>query len=418
MGELNKNPSLNGTELPLHARSAVPGEWVDKYETALRAMKPAAENLDGHAQDWRSLHDEVVGVRDEFLRWLDQTLNEPDGWRGQTAMAIVNKAKESLSKLDELAMAAYTMSILIEAFGNVITGTRNLIVGRENEYINEVLKCSENSTPETRKDKENQLNLFAQEVINTLYNPSISGISGKHPEISTTSPTVGVPGGAPPGLGFPGGSGGPAGPGAIKPGGLGMPELPSPNGLTGPTDPASGQGMPTMPAGSPQGAGDAAKGAGNAAGQGANAANQALDQATKGGQKNPSGGLPGGVLTPAAHGLNRPTKATGSGGARGASGAAPRGPSLGKPAAQLTPVSKAAASAAVPASRAGVSGGNGAPVAGAPAAGHQGGKAGKEHRVSKALRHTKHGQDVIGEADAVVPVVGDESEAVGPRRPG
>lgn len=413
LGNLAKNPGLNGTELPLHSPKDVAGEWVPDYATAHQAMKPAAENLEAHASDWQALHDNVVTARNEFNSWLDRTLQEPDGWHGQTATTIVAKAKESLSKLDELAMAASTMSILLAAFGNCIGGTRNLIIGREEEWQNEVLKCSEGSTPETRKDKENQLNLFAQEVIGSLYNPTILSIGGKHPEISTAAPQVGAPGGGPSGLGGAGGGGG-GGVGGLKSGGLGLPGIPSPTDFTGAggADPSASQ--PTMPANALQGAGDAANGAGdaakNAAGQGSNAASQALDQAMKAG-KNPSG-LPEGMLGLGPKGLNELTKASGSGG-RGAGGGGARGASpanlSNKLATPLTPVNKAAAVASTPTSRAGLSqaGGSGA---GAPMAGHQGGKAGKDHKASKALRSARHGQELIGEADAVVPVVGDEGK--------
>ncbi|OBA78578.1 hypothetical protein A9W99_23165 [Mycobacterium sp. 1164966.3] len=420
--ELDHPQSLNGTELRTQKRQPVSGEWVNSYATALAAMKPAAENLDGHAHDWDDIHNSIANARQEFFNWLDQSLKSdaPDNWRGATATAIVNKAKESLGKLDELALAAHSMGIMMEAFGHTITATRSMILAQEKTYNEHVLNRAEGDTPGTQKDTENLLNLYAQDVIRTLYNPSIESINQKHPDIGTSHPTVGVPGAGPPGLGVPRGAGGPGGPGGMKNGGLGAPEIPSPNGLAGPGDPdagANGRGMPSMPAVSPQGAGDAANGAGNTAGQGANAANQALNQASKGGQQHPAG-LPGGMATPIANRLNRVAKAGGSGGARGGGGAATRGPSLGKPAAQLTPVTKTAAAAAVPASRAGISGGSGAPVAGAPAAGHQGGKAGREHRAGKALRHTKHGQDVIGEADAVVPVVGGGPQETAAANPG
>lgn len=412
LGQLVKKPVLNGRELPLHARADVAGEWVPDYATAHQAMAPAAENLDSHAASWQALHDNVVTARNDFYTWLDQTLHEEGGWRGQTAAAIVAKAKESLGKLDELAMAAGTMSILLKAFGNCIGGTRNLIMGREAEWQNEVVNCAAGSTPETRKDKENELNLFAQEVIRSLYNPTILSINGKHPDIGTDAPHVGGPGGGPAGVGFGGGSGGPGGPTGPKPGGLGLPNTAGGLSVPGGADPSSNQpNVPTIPA--MQGAGDAANGAGdaakNAAGQAGNAASQALDQATKAG-KNPAG-LPEGVLGLGPRGLSGMTKQGGSGsgaGGRGG-GAGARGTSLAsKVATPSTPVTKAAASTAAPTSRAGI-GQSGGPGAGAPMAGHHGGKAGKDHRASKALRDSRHGAELIGEADAVVPVIGDDA---------
>ncbi|MCG7607454.1 hypothetical protein MHN83_08610 [Mycobacterium sp. CnD-18-1] len=61
---------------------------------------------------------------------------------------------------------------------------------------------------------------------------------------------------------------------------------------------------------------------------------------------------------------------------------------------------------------AGLGAGAGSPGAGAPAAGQRAGdQNGKGHQVNKALRRKKNGKDVIGGADASVPVVGADEEA-------
>jgi hypothetical protein len=78
--------------------------------------------------------------------------------------------------------------------------------------------------------------------------------------------------------------------------------------------------------------------------------------------------------------------------------------------ANATPTTAPATAAAkVPAAAAGagLANGAGSPGAGAPAAGHRGGdQNGKGHQVNKALRRKKNGKDVIGDAEAAVPVVG------------
>jgi hypothetical protein len=403
----------------LQSRKQVSGEWVNDYVTALNAIKPASANLDAHAQDWQTLQDRVVESRDAFRHWLEGTASDPGGWRGSTATAIVEKATQSLTKLDELASAASVMGIVTQAFAGAITGTRDLIAGREQEYLDQVVNCSQGSTPETRRDKENELNVFAQQVIRDLYNPTIEDIGGKHPTLSAAVPTAGIPGGGPGSAGLGRGGGG-GGAGGIKPGGLGTPALPGLGGPGGPTDPAADQqGPPTMPSGSPQGGGDPAGGAGdaakNAAGQAGNAASQAMGKA---GQQNPAGRLPEGVLGLGPKGLKGAVKTGGAGGARGAGGAGAaqtRGPAT-KPGAQLAPTSKAVTS--VPTSRAGVSSTGAAGGAGTPAAGHRGGAAGKEHKVNKALRHAKHGQEVVGDAEAVLPVIGDEPKDAVPAEQG
>jgi hypothetical protein len=61
-------------------------------------------------------------------------------------------------------------------------------------------------------------------------------------------------------------------------------------------------------------------------------------------------------------------------------------------------------------SRAGLSSSAGSPGAGAPAGGHRGGADGKEHKANKALRRKKNGEDVVGDSEAVVAVVGDDAQ--------
>ena len=46
---------------------------------------------------------------------------------------------------------------------------------------------------------------------------------------------------------------------------------------------------------------------------------------------------------------------------------------------------------------------------GAPAGGGAGKNDGKEHKANKALRTRKNGSDIVGDTDAVVPVLGDTS---------
>lgn len=72
-----------------------------------------------------------------------------------------------------------------------------------------------------------------------------------------------------------------------------------------------------------------------------------------------------------------------------------------------------------PASRAGLSN-SGGPGAGAPAAGQRGNAADKVHKASKALHLQKNGEEITGDSEAIVPVIGDEAKKqpppVNPRR--
>jgi hypothetical protein len=133
------------------------------------------------------------------------------------------------------------------------------------------------------------------------------------------------------------------------------------------------------------------------------AAQKAAQQAAGAGQKPPS-------LREGALGLGEK-----AGGPKGLGGGAGAGGSGGlpaqQPAARLSTESASGVRPAVPtASTAGMGamGGMGAPGmgGGGPAAGGRGAE-GKEHKGNKALRTRKNGSDIVGDTEAVVPVLGD-----------
>ena len=137
---------------------------------------------------------------------------------------------------------------------------------------------------------------------------------------------------------------------------------------------------------------------------------QAMDAAKNAAGQNPLGqglgGPPEGVLGLGPQGLGGAGAGKGAGGAGG--GVPLRGMPSGLPA---TAPATTAAKVTAPAAAAGLGAGAGSPGAGAPAAGQRGDQNGKGHQVNKALRRKKNGKDVIGDADASVPVVGANEEA-------
>ncbi len=141
---------------------------------------------------------------------------------------------------------------------------------------------------------------------------------------------------------------------------------------------------------------------------------QAMDAAKNAAQQNPLGdmpkGPPEGVLGLGPQGLG-----AGAGAGKGAGGAGGGIPLRGMPSG-LSSSAPATAAAKMPAAAAGagagLGSGAGSPGAGAPAAGQRAGdQNGKGHQVNKALRRKKNGKDVIGDAEAAVPVVGADEEA-------
>lgn len=411
-----------GTEAAGMAARPVPLQHIDTFEQGYDALMPAQDDVAvNHRTIWENIAKALKQAQEEFARDIAAQMT---GFGGDTAKNMFGKATASLDYLASLSSASDRMNVLVDTFSRDMSETKHWFVSNYDKLTKEDVPNATWGKPE--KDWPaiidgllQQYNREAQHVIREFYNPPIDRISKSHPDMSPSPPQMaGQPPVAAPSGGSP--------PGGLRSGGLGtpqMPSLPGPGAL-GPTDPATGQpASPTMPANALQGIGDAAKGAGdaansagqqaqNAAGQAGNAANQALGQIPKGGQTGPAA-LPEGVLGLGPKGLKSPTTA-GSGGGRGggSGGAAARGPA-GMATGQATPASKAATS--VQASRASVSPGAGGAGAGAPVAGQRGAAgADKEHKASKALRNAKHGQEVIGETDAVVAVLGDEANESNP----
>jgi hypothetical protein len=151
---------------------------------------------------------------------------------------------------------------------------------------------------------------------------------------------------------------------------------------------------------------------GEALGQASSPLQQAMSAAQKGGAQGAGQGLgPEGL-----DGLPKGEAGAGAGGGGSGSGIGSQAHSTLSPAgAPVAAVSKASgsplaalsggATAPLGAPGAGGSGAGGSPGSGG---GGQRGPSGKEHKANKTLRRKKNGEVVIGEVDAVVPVIGDD----------
>jgi hypothetical protein len=320
--------------------------------------------------------------------------------------------------------------------------------------------------PSTAVDQMNQLNRsisdyqLAVQLFRDTYNPTVAAVTNNFPNLpSPPSMTFGQPGTGPglggaPGIGgggVPGLGAGGGGPGIGAGGGfapISPPGMPSNAQLTALTSPNTAQspitgsssGFPSAWSASPFGASatptsppfpsaasatpSAASGSGlsNVAQQlaggpmeGLSSLPQSLGQAMNAGR---GAGNPG-ALAGASNPGNLPKEgalALGKGplgGSGGANGPGMPGSSITKPGSAPAIAAGAGADRTAAAGyRAGLSGapgsaGAGMPGAGAPAAGHQGANAqGAPHQPSKMLRRKKNGEELIGDTEAVVPVLG------------
>jgi len=176
-------------------------------------------------------------------------------------------------------------------------------------------------------------------------------------------------------------------------------------------------GIPGLAAGT---AGSPSDGASSLIGGIMDGVNQIVQTAARGQPATPPGfgggpgfdGAPGG---PADH-------AGGGAGHGGGAGGGAAGPGKLHMAAAGAPVAAAnfstaahghALGAAVDSTQAGSGGGGGAPSGGGHGGGGKGGE-GKDHKGNRALRGSHNGQDLIGQPDAVVSVIGDDGGTGGP----
>lgn len=268
----------------------------------------------------------------------------------------------------------------------------------------------------------------AVQLFQNIYNPTVEAVTKNFPNLPTP-PNMKY--GDPTAPGGPGGPGGPASPGGgtspFKPGGgsgikpfdksdFDKLKTDKPTDLDKykpidqkPTDQNNSTTDPTKDA--LDSLTDPVKSAIDSATNAAkDALGQAMDAAKNAAGQNPLGqglgGPPEGVLGLGPQGLG------GAGAGKGAGGAGGGVPLRGMPSGlQATAPATTAAKVTAPAAAAGLGAGAGSPGAGAPAAGQRGDQNGKGHQVNKALRRKKNGKDVIGDADASVPVVGANEEA-------
>lgn len=388
------------TQVVRKAGKAVPFDPIPTYVDGYKAVQDVTERGPGN-DGWDAT---INGLRERLKKALT-TIDS--GIEGEFGSALRANLERSFAVLDDLSSHARTMETLIDAFFNNLHTTKDNFA-RNWELYRQAMQDPQDPT---NKETLNQLNALVGPIM-AQYRPPIDAIAQNHPSINSALPHVGSPGSVGGGGGgSPGGPGG-GGPIGLPGGGLNTGDMATPAIPDGSRiDSAKAPSMPQAPTDAASGAADAAKQAGDqaqkAVGQGANAAQKALDALS--GAK--GAGLPEGVLGLGPKGLQGAAK-TGSGaGGRGVGG---REPAITKPAPKPASPPKVGASNAIPASRAGISGAGAPGAAGAPAAGHRGAGGDKTHKVSKALRMTKNGEDVIGEVDAVKAVIGDESRQISP----
>ncbi len=442
---LPKLQNLEPTRLAGQHTRPVPLEHILTFDEGYNALKDVIDDIaQNHHQTWAAIADKINAAATKLSELAGPQSTYRTKITGDTANAMFQKVSDAVPYLQSLAQAASRMDPLVDSFSRDLRETRDwfrTMESKRQENVNNVKRILATQYPSSGMSLEGdkqlttlalglvneQYNNDAKQTIRDFYNPPIAYVSHNHPDMTAEPPKVGPapgPGGTPQTF-SPSGSGRPQSPGGPStPTMSAMPEWKAAEKTPQSTVPQS-----TTPTDGAKNAGDAAKGLTDAAtdagkqaqsalGQAGDAAKQAMDQALQAAQKNAAGPLPEGVLgLGPSHGSS--AAKAGSGGPRGGGtgGLGGRDAALSKPISQQLSSTKTP-STATPAARAGVSTGTSAPGAGAPAAGHRGGDGGdKIHKVSKALRSTKNGEEVMDEAAAIVPVVGEEQPEQAPTKP-
>lgn len=369
-----------------------------------------AKNMGKFASD---LETAITLGHDSLTKLLSMDVTE-----GSMNDAFVKNVKSGMEALTKWATSLNLLAQCIDGYFATMENSRKNVDKAKSAYETAIRTYPE---PDQIKAIDDVYNEHAKEIMK-IYEDNIKQVSQHHPKMhAADTPPVNpnVPG--PTNRG--GGGGGPSG----SKTGAGTPKIPSPSNLLNKNNPfkqtSNNKNTPKIPTDALSGLGNAAQqtaqqagnAAGSAAGQAADAAKQALEQALKGTSDGTTAlpeGVLGGIGSNALSGLN---KAGGVGGGRGGGSAGSSRPTIARPAANTTAASKAPTEAAAKTSRAGVSG-TGSAGSGAPAAGHRGGGSDKVHKANKALRHMRNGQEVMGETDAVVSVLGEEPQQAAPTK--
>jgi hypothetical protein len=443
--ELPQGSTKNPASVVLDNFSNYAGLYMQAYHALLDADEDIAPGIPHVAAE---VSQAIASATGNFQAGLQALNSSPDSWTGETAEAALQNVDSSFRIPMTISAGVSALGVLAQAFSSTVATTKNDIVSKYANYTADIAHY-----PEHTDTIEQQYSNFAYAVMTQAYQPNILSIAENNPGFNTAPPprVNGGLGGPAGGSGFTGGPGAPAfsgGSGGLGPvggagGGLGpagsggggiepvggshpAPKFPGPSSVSTPQTPTVSQ--TSTPAHTPPNPSAAATSPAtgladpNSLGYGlqglASPLQSALGQAMSAGQRAGNTGAPGGAKglgrMPPEGVLGLGPKGLKSGAAAMGGGAGVQGPAIGKaagaPGAAVGPTAGRTEAAGY---RAGLSStpgslAAGAPAAGAPGAGPHGGAAqGNQHQPSKVLRRKKNGEELIGDTQAVVPVIGE-----------
>ena len=399
-------------------------------EECFNRISPADVGMAGfEASMWAQIKQTIDNATNTFfqqLAALDQSGVTPGestaGWTGAAQGTTVQNLSASQPIIQTISTEVGKLQNHVQTFANTIQNTQNAIVPNYFSYQSAV------NNPAYQQHKaaiQYVFDRYAQQVMTSTYAPNILSINNNPATFPAATPQASSPAitpKIPPNLRTPAGGGG----------GVPVSPVPAATGTSAPTGSTSGSSTgaspsPTQSSGTPANTTSPAAATSspassamdpsslaNTAAQGASQGLGSVGQlANMGGQgaKPPPGG-PGGAASKLPPGKLADSLKPGAGGGKIGGGAGANGP-MAKPAGAPSSSAGLAGRTVAAGSRAGLSAVPGAAGAGAPAAGggggggQHGGAQGGVHQPNKVLRRKKNGEEIVGDAQAVVPVLGE-----------
>lgn len=175
--------NLTGTSSPLNV--ALENFYNYHFHDLYNDFHGASTFLaNGNDVQWNNISYAMNSALDTFTTSI-QNLESQKLWVGKTHDAAMQNVTASLSEITTISAGANTLGSLINMFGETVFQTRWYFEENIDGY-NKALQAF----PNQQGDVENVFGIYAQDVMNTVYAPTIAGIASKNPGFVNAPPTV------------------------------------------------------------------------------------------------------------------------------------------------------------------------------------------------------------------------------------
>jgi hypothetical protein len=173
------------------------------FQSMWQAFSSASATLDnGNGATLQTVASNIIEASQTFQQSL-ATQEAKQDWVGKTHDAALENINQSLPDVANISSGANALGLLINAFSHTVFQTQWYFDENHNAY-----NASLDQWPNETDEINGVYDSFAQDVMNTVYEPNISSIAGNIPAFSTPINDPAPPPAPPTGSGGGGGSGG------------------------------------------------------------------------------------------------------------------------------------------------------------------------------------------------------------------